>query len=198
MDALGANAFQLLIGWYKSEPKKFNKIINDLRTLKLAESLSPDSIKDELVELNVQPFGQKHSVNLSDVGFGLSQILPVLVANAAAEKDGTLLVNQPEVHLHPSSQAMLADYFCNESKDRNFIIETHSEYLINRLRLLVAKGKLSQDDVSIIYIDNGSDGPEVSNISIEKSGALTNAPESFFDTYYVDSNELVFACLGGE
>ncbi|MGB2519094.1 AAA family ATPase [Shewanella algae] len=198
MDALGANAFQLLIGWYKSEPKKFNKIINDLRTLKLAESLSPDSIKDELVELNVQPFGQKHSVNLSDVGFGLSQILPVLVANAAAEKDGTLLVNQPEVHLHPSSQAMLADYFCNESKGRNFIIETHSEYLINRLRLLVAKGKLSQDDVSIIYIDNGCDGPEVSNISIEKSGALTNAPESFFDTYYVDSNELVFACLGGE
>lgn len=198
MDALGANAFQLLIGWYKSEPRKFNKIINDLRTLKLAENLRPDSIKDELLELNVQPFGQKQSVNLSDVGFGLSQILPVLVSNTAAEKDGTLLVNQPEVHLHPSSQAMLADYFCNESKDRNFIIETHSEYLINRLRILVARGKLSQDDVSIIYIDNGEDGPKVSNISIEKSGALTNAPESFFDTYYVDSNELVFASLGRE
>lgn len=198
MDALGANAFQLLIGWYKSEPRKFSKIISDLKALKLAEGLSPDSIKDELVELNVKPFGQKHSVNLSDVGFGLSQILPVLVSNIAAEKNGTLLVNQPEVHLHPSSQAMLGDFFCNESKDRNFIIETHSEYLINRLRLLVAKGKLSPEDVSIIYIDNGIDSPKVSNISIEKTGTLTGAPDSFFDTYYVDSNELVFASLGSE
>lgn len=198
MDALGANAFQLLIDWYKSDPKKFKKTTSALKALQLADDLNPDPIKDDLLELNVKPFGQKYSVNLSDVGFGLSQILPVIVANVAAEKGGTLLVNQPEVHLHPSSQAKLGDYFNDESKNRNFIIETHSEYLINRLRLLVAKGELPQENVSIIYIDNGETGPVVSNISIDKSGSLTNAPESFFDTYYIDNSELVFASINDE
>lgn len=198
MDALGANAFQLLIDWYKSDNKKFKKITADLKYLKLAENLNPESIKDELIELRIQPFGQKQSVNFSDVGFGLSQIIPVLVANTATEKDGTVLVNQPEVHLHPSSQAMLANYFVDESKNKNFIIETHSEYLINRFRLLVAKGKLQKKDISIIYIDNGDNGPIISNIDISETGSLINAPKSFFDTYYVDSSELIFSSISDE
>jgi len=109
-----------------------------------------------------------------------------------------LLVNQPEVHLHPSSQALLANYFVHESRERNFIIETHSEYLINRLRLLVAQNEISSKDVSIVYIDNGDEGPEVSNIRIDKDGALIGAPDAFFDTYYADGNALVLASLGNE
>lgn len=195
VDALGGKAFELLIDWYKSDTKKFKKIAADLKLLKLAEDINPESIKDELIELNVTPFGQSKKVNLSDVGFGLSQILPVLVGVAATEKNGTLLINQPEVHLHPSSQALLADYFVAESKEKNFIIETHSEYLINRLRLLVAKGKISPSDIKIIYIDSQDGDTKISDIKINKNGALAGAPKTFFETYYIDSSELVFASI---
>ncbi|ACX96365.1 AAA family ATPase [Halothiobacillus neapolitanus] len=197
IDSLGNNAFQILIDWYSSDKKKFNKVINGLQTLKLADSIIIGSLKDELVEINVAPYNQRHTVNLSDVGFGLSQILPVLVANAASENDSTLLINQPEVHLHPSSQAELANYFFTESKNKNFIIETHSEYLINRFRLLVAEGKIKSEDISIIYIDKGEQDPTLSEISISDNGALISAPDSFFNTYYVDSKALVFSSIGG-
>lgn len=193
INAQGDNAFQLLIDWNLSEPKKFKQVTSGLKFLKLADDLTPNKIKDELIELNVQPIGQKHKVNLSDVGFGLSQILPVIIATVDASHQSSVLINQPEVHLHPSSQAQLADYFYSESKNKNFIIETHSEYLINRFRLLVAKGKLSKSDISILYIDNGSDGPIINEVTIDSHGALINAPESFFDTYYIDNNDLIFA-----
>lgn len=195
MNAQGDNAYQLLIDWKLSNTKKFDKVTSALKFLKLAEDLSANNIKDELVELNVKPMGQKHRVNLSDVGFGLSQVLPVLVATIDAKSKSSLLINQPEVHLHPSSQAQLADYFVSESIDKNFIIETHSEYLINRLRLLVSKGEINKNEVSILYIDHGDDGATVDEVTIDPHGALINAPESFFDTYYIDNNDLIFAAF---
>jgi predicted ATPase len=198
MNAQGDNAFQLLIDWKLSNSKKFNKVTTALKFLNLAEGLTPKKIKDELVELNVKPIGQKHTVNLSDVGFGLSQVLPVLIATIDAEPNSSLLINQPEVHLHPSSQAQLADYFVSESKNKDFIIETHSEYLINRLRILVSKGEINKDDVSILYIGHGENGATVDEVTIDSHGALINAPESFFDTYYIDNNDLIFAAFNDE
>lgn len=198
MNAQGDNAFQLLIDWSVTDVRKFNKVISSLKFLNLAENLTTNKIKDELVELDIQPIGQKHNVNLSDVGFGLSQILPVIIATVDAKPQSSVLINQPEVHLHPSSQAQLADYFVAESETNDFIIETHSEYLINRLRLLVATKKINKKDISIIYIDNGTSGPIIHNISIDGHGALVNAPESFFDTYYIDNNNLIFAAFEDE
>lgn len=193
VDALGQNAFHILVDWYKSEPKKFASIMEDLKLLELAEEISVDSIKDELIELNVTPAGESRSVNLSDVGFGLSQVLPILVTTGSAIKNSTILINQPEVHLHPSSQALLANFFTNKGESKNFIIETHSEYLINRFRLLIAQGKLSASDFQIIYLDKSSASQKVHHIDIDKSGTMINAPESFFETYYSDNKELVLS-----
>lgn len=189
----GESAFQILISWAKNDSKKFNKVKNDLKSLELASNVRSDQIKDELVEINVTPYGQKFTSNISDVGFGLSQVLPIIVANTCAKKGAVLLVNQPEVHLHPSSQALLANYFTKESKDKGFVIETHSEYLINRFRLLVAQNQLSSKDISIIYIGRGEEEPYISNISIDKNGSLINAPEEFFDTYFIDNHEIIMS-----
>jgi predicted ATP-dependent endonuclease of OLD family len=191
LDSLGNNSFHLLIEWAKSEKNNFKKIISDLNFLKLADKISTSAIKEELIELAVSPCGQNKSVNISDAGFGLSQILPILIANTAAKPESTLLINQPEVHLHPSCQAQLANYFSKESEKRNFIIETHSEYLINRFRILVQKGELKEEDINIIYIDRNKEQIKIHDISILKSGSLKNAPKSFFDTYYADINELI-------
>lgn len=186
--------YQKLIHWQNNYLSKFDKVISDLVFIGVAKNIQIESLKDDLIEVKVSVNGGK-PVNLSDVGFGVSQILPVVVAVNESKNHGTLLVNQPEVHLHPSAQALLANYFLKESESKNFIIETHSEYLINRFRLLVAEGKLQKDDISIVYIDSDSitGDAKVHVISVDKYGAIVGAPESFFDTYFLDSHALVMA-----
>ncbi|MCP4213407.1 MAG: AAA family ATPase, partial [bacterium] len=100
-------------------------------------------------------------VSLNDVGFGISQFLPIIVADLQLGKNSTLLVAQPEIHLHPSVQAQLGNYMCRQIKEsnKNYIVETHSEYLLNRVRLAIVKGEIPQDDVKIYYLDN--DGEDV-------------------------------------
>ena len=191
IDSLGNNAIHLLVEWSKTNSERYSKAIADLRDLKLIEEISTNALKDELIEVSVTPYNHKKSVNISDVGFGLSQILPIVIANITSEKNSNILVNQPEVHLHPSCQAQLANYFAKESEDKNFIIETHSEYLINRFRLLVQNGTLKKENIKIIYIDSINNDTITHNITINDSGDLEGAPSSFFDTYYIDINNLI-------
>ena len=168
--------------------------------LGLASDIELDLIKEDLAEVKVKRFKNSKSVNISDMGFGISQVLPVLIGVEFASNNSTILINQPEVHLHPSSQANLANYFVNEQKKgyKKFIIETHSEYLINRFRNLVAKGEYKKEDISIIYFDSNEDGESIHNISIDEHGRLINAPSSFFETYFVDNKELILAGFLGE
>ena len=122
-----------------------------------------------------------------DVGFGVSQLLPILIANIALEKAGTLLVSQPELHLHPSAQAALANYFVRrfKSHQRKYIIETHSEYLLNRFRLLVAKSQIPPNEIVIYHTtpENGSFTPR--RITISNDGTLIRL-QNYFDTYRTD------------
>ena len=191
----GSNAYSFVIDWKQHSSKKYNKLISDMRLIKLVNDIDTSPIRDDLVQLNIQPHGHKEKVNVTDVGFGISQLLPILVANIELPDNSTMLINQPEVHLHPSGQAELATYFNQNLLKRHYIIETHSEYLINRFRLLVAQGKLKQEDINIIYIDNIKGEPDVSNISINKDGNLIGAPDSFFETYFIDTSDLIYAGL---
>ncbi|CDT85694.1 conserved hypothetical protein [Vibrio coralliirubri] len=193
IDPMGLNTYQWLMDWYNNSSPKFKKVIEDLQSIGLADDLGAKAVGESYMQFLVTPPGHSKGRSINDVGFGVSQLLPIVVANNLQKKDSTFLVNQPEVHLHPSSQAKLANYFTKESSHHNLIIETHSEYMINRFRLLVAKGELKPEDISIIYISHNDDESKVSPIEITKNGALSGAPESFFDTYYVDNKDLVFA-----
>ncbi len=193
IDPAGKNCVVILQEWIKHNKERYKKVNELLGSLELVSKVRPESTLDEILKIQVQPYKHKETVNLSDAGFGISQALPFIVADVALPDKGLLLINQPEVHLHPTSQAKLANYFVSRLNKRNYIVETHSEYLINRLRVLAMSGKLKKEDVSIIFLGNPSKtkiSPQVYEISIKEDGSLEGAPNEFFDTYYVDSFEL--------
>ncbi|MFN2452998.1 MAG: DUF3696 domain-containing protein [Pyrinomonadaceae bacterium] len=197
VDQAGKNSIPLLYDWKKHQQRRYKDVVDSIQLLELATKIDTRSGLDEILKLDVQPFEHTERVGFADVGFGISQALPILVADAALPKGGTLLVNQPEVHLHPSSQALLGDYFASRLKTRRYILETHSEYLINRLRLLAVQGKLNVKDVSILFFEAPSVStktPTIHCIEIGEDGSLINAPKSFFQTYFLDTFNLA---LGG-
>ncbi|MCC7173433.1 MAG: AAA family ATPase, partial [Planctomycetes bacterium] len=95
----------------------------------------------------------RFAFNLVDVGYGVSQILPILVDTLRAPARQTFLLQQPEVHLHPRAQAALGSLLVTHAKDRHqtFIVETHSDYLVDRVRMDVRDSKLPHDEVVILY-----------------------------------------------
>lgn len=197
IDQAGKNSIPLLYDWRKHHQKRYKEVVDSIQLLELATKIETRSSLDEILKLDVQPFEHPERVGFADVGFGISQALPILIADAALPKGGTLLVNQPEVHLHPSSQALLGNYFASRLKTRRYILETHSEYLINRLRLLAVQGKLNVKDVSILFFEAPSSStktPTIHSIEIGEDGSLINAPRSFFQTYFLDTFSLA---LGG-
>ena len=109
----------------------------------------------------------KEALAFSDVGKGISQVLPIIAA-VHGERGKLILVEQPEIHLHPKLQADIADIFINdqESDQNKYIIETHSENLLLRLQSKVRNGKLSPDDVQIIYLEKNKNG-DINPITIK-------------------------------
>jgi len=136
-----------------------------------------------LVELKLKSVGQGHKHSLADSGFGYSQIVPVLVRGLLVPPDGTLIVEQPELHLHPALQVRIADFFlAMASVGKQVILETHSEHLVNALRVKAAEdtdNKIHQL-CKIYYLSTDSDTPQVHDLSVQPDGSLNEWPESFF------------------
>jgi hypothetical protein len=122
-------------------------------------------------------------VGLSDVGFGISQILP-LVVQSLASQDQIITIEQPEVHIHPRLQADLGDLMIEAIKEprRNqFIIETHSEHLALRLQRRVREKKLSPKDISVVYVSRGLNGATVKPLQLDEEGDfMDDFPGGFF------------------
>ena len=97
--------------------------------------------------MNVKVHKDLQFASLTDVGFGISQFLPVIVSDLQLSNNSCLAVSQPEIHLHPKIQATFGQYLANQvnSTEKQYIVETHSEYLINRIRLLLVTGELKSE-----------------------------------------------------
>ena len=172
--------------------RKSISFVRDLAELRILSELEIRRLDGGRLELVGRPKNTSSRTNLADLGFGTSQVLPVLVAVNQLPNGGLFTVSQPETHLHPEVQAQLADYFVRLTKERDirFIVETHSEYLINRMRLLVAQGTVAEEDVSVAYVMNDGDKAEVRSIELRADGRLAGAPAEFFDTYMMDVMKL--------
>lgn len=121
-------------------------------------------------------------VLITDVGFGVSQILPVLVLCFFVPEGSTVILEQPEIHLHPSVQAGLADVFIDAWQKRRvqIIVESHSEHLLRRIQRRIAEEELSMDDVGLFFCreDNGISG--LDTLDVDPFGNITNWPQDFF------------------
>ena len=193
----GENYVEQLSQWESTGSPKIDQLRTDLADLGVLSALAINRLGGGRLELVGRPKDMSSFTNLADLGFGTSQLLPVLVAVNQLSDGSMFTVSQPETHLHPGVQAQLADYFVRLAKQRQlrFIVETHSEYLINRLRLLVAEGAVPEEDVSVVYVTNDGDGATVCPIDLRADGQMIGAPEEFFDTYLMDVMKLA---LGGD
>jgi predicted ATPase len=135
-------------------------------------------------ELKVKTTPDDKWQDLTHVGVGVSQILPIVVMALLAKDDDILIFEQPELHLHPKVQARLCDFFIALSQRKiQCIIETHSEYLINRLRLRIAQSRDDSivDRSTIIFIDKENGKSAIRTVDISKFGAILDWPKDFFD-----------------
>lgn len=120
--------------------------------------------------------------NLRDVGIGVSQVLPVLTVAYFVPPGTTILLEEPEIHLHPLAQSILAEMFVEVSRKRKvqFIVETHSEHLFRRMQTLIAKQKTSPEQCRMYFIESRKDTALIKKLDVDEFGAVKNWPEHFF------------------
>ncbi len=148
------------------------------------------------IELSVVTSGRP--MNLLDVGYGISQVLPIIVQSVLSEDDSWLLLQQPEVHLHPRAQAALGSMFVRLVKDHNkhLVIETHSDYILDRVRQEVAAGMLSPDEVQILFFEKTGADTRIHEIGLDKQGNIVNAPRCY-KTFFLEEELRTLKRTGG-
>lgn len=146
--------------------------------------VTPITATADLFEVRLQDIQRPHratTVNLLDVGYGISQLLPFIVQSLAA-KTRIISIEQPEVHIHPRLQADLGDLLIESIKRRNqLLVETHSEHLVLRLMRRVREGVLDKNNVSILYVTRGKEGSSVHPLRLDEDGDfIDDWPGGFF------------------
>jgi predicted ATPase len=176
------------------EPKKetLNFAVNEwLSYLQIGQSVSATS-RGKLgvgVEINID--GGKR--DLTSVGVGVSQALPLIVAMLSAPAKSIFLVEQPELHLHPAVQARLADFMVKSRPDMAVVVETHSETFLTRLRRRVAEDKLEPDRVRVTFVENHYDGSMSRELLLSKYGDLSDWPAGFLTDDEDDTGAIIKA-----
>jgi len=120
--------------------------------------------------------------NMVDVGYGVSQILPIIVDTVRGDPGTMFLLQQPEVHLHPRAQAELGTLLAQLVKKdkKRFVVETHSDHLVDRIRMDVRDGKgLKPSDVSILWFERTNGGVEVHPLKLDEQGNIVNVPPGY-------------------
>ena len=155
------------------------------------ERIGDMAVSGEHIALVLEDKGTKTRVTLADVGFGVNQLLPVVVEGVdwfTAGKDRVLCVEQPEIHLHPRLQARLADLMIETIQGRGrkqWIVETHSELLVLRMQRRIREGKLDPADVSVLYVrpdTTGGGSSTIQKLRLDDKGDFVDYwPDGFFE-----------------
>ena len=180
--------------------EKWNSLQEELRQFGKDSGMFKDvgikKLGSEHFQVQIKIGAQK--INIVDVGYGVSQLLPILMRMSGQKmsffRGRRLLLQQPEVHLHPQAQAALASHFvdfANKGKGLNYLIETHSDYIVDRIRIKIAQGEINPEHVSLAYHENKGDRVQIHNIGFDKGGNLINAPACYREFFTHETNDLL-------
>jgi predicted ATPase len=198
-----------ILDWEKHSDDKLQELTQILKKLGLLKAVKMKRLNGGRFEILVKTNTHSTWTPLSNVGSGVGQLLPILVADLQSlpvshnpfatdavnevnemyqNNQSTFLMEEPETHLHPSVQSKLAAYMIEnvQKTDKNYVIETHSEYFLNRTRLAIVKGELKPSDLKVYFLENAADDTSVYEVQFALNGAIKNAPKRFFETYSMD------------
>ena len=184
-------------------PKKWGKLRDGLVEFGVKsgmfsrlEMLSRGKGADAPFSLRVNARGV--DANIADVGYGVSQLLPFLgrVVKASLEKDSKhFLFQQPEDHLHPRAQAEFASFIAESAKKNGhtFLVETHSDFIVDRVRICVADGLIDPEDVALLYFEPQKFGGKVKihRIEMNNNGEPAHAPPKGYREFFLHETERV-------
>ena len=144
--------------------------------------LRPISDTNQDYEFLIKKYKGGPEVRLTDVGFGVSQVLPVLILCYYAPEGSILILEQPEAHLHPKVQTELADVLIDVVENRNvqIILESHSEYLLSRLQRRIAEKKIAAADTALYFCEIKDGTSEIEQLNVDEYGNIRNWPQDFF------------------
>ena len=155
-----------------------------LTYLGVADNLRTEDRGTEGYKLYAAPPSSNGDHDLTHVGVGVSQVLPILVQALMSSQDSLLLFEQPELHLHPRVQSRLADFFYAMTVlGKQCIVETHSEYMVERLRYLhaAAPGSSMAERVSLYFVELTPEGSTFRRMPVDQYGGILDWPDGFFD-----------------
>ncbi|MFA7543280.1 MAG: DUF3696 domain-containing protein [Candidatus Cloacimonadaceae bacterium] len=212
-DSVGYSGENTISALLAAESRKLNFGKNmkrypfqEIIAMQLKEMGLIDDFKMQLIserrmeyEAKIKTKGSNSFVDLPDVGFGISQVLPVLTQIFYAPENSIIIMEQPEIHLHPSAQAVLADVMIDalnsteNGRKRNIqlIIESHSEHFLRRLQRRIAENDKSHksidaQDVAVYFSEFGDNGSQLHALDVDEFGSILNWPENFFGDEMAD------------
>ena len=178
----------IIYGWQNTKDSRLQTLVRALRRLGLTGQVRTEKIGDVGIEIKVGLHPRRRTssmdmVNIADVGLGVSQVLPVLVALIVAEPGRLVYLEQPELHLHPRAQVELAHMLAAAAKRGvRVVAETHSSLLLLAIQTLVAEGNLSPELVKLHWFIRGEDGAtKIDTADLDEMGAYGDWPEDFDD-----------------
>ena len=160
------------------------RILEWLQKMELIDSFSLEPIAENRkdYEFRVKKSRNSSEVLITDVGFGVSQLLPVLVLCYYVPENSTIILEQPEIHLHPKVQSDLADVLIDVVKNRNvqIILESHSALLLHRLQRRIAEEQIAADDTALYFCQINDGTSDIERLEVDEFGNILNWPQDFF------------------
>lgn len=178
-----------------TKPEKIKLIRQWLDKFNISSEINIEELKkgSNIYRIILKDVHTGINVNLADAGFGVSQVLPIIVEFLISPSNATILIEQPEIHLHPKAQAIMGELLADVVKGnkRKLIIETHSDLILSRVCTMIAQKKINLNNVAIYYFDPRINGTKILKIGINKNGQYEKFPEGFFEERYEEAMKRV-------